>query len=124
MSEMRETTYLLQHVTNTSLVIIDELGRGTSPSDALGITAAVSEDLIRTRVRMISNSFILSNLKKIQAFCFFATHLHELTRTLNVYPNVVNLQFKVHVTVSGSKYSFEHIQCVYLLLLCLETQQQ
>lgn len=50
MSEMRETAYLLQHVTNTSLVIIDELGRGTSPSDALGITAAVCEDLIRTRV--------------------------------------------------------------------------
>ncbi|KAI9354044.1 muts domain V-domain-containing protein, partial [Pilaira anomala] len=85
MSEMRETAYLLQHITNTSIVIIDELGRSTSPSDALGITGAVCEDLIRTR-----------------AFCFFATHLHELTRSLDVYPNVVNLQFKVQVTKHSS----------------------
>ncbi|KAI7906727.1 muts domain V-domain-containing protein [Cokeromyces recurvatus] len=84
MSEMRETAYLLQHITNTSIVIIDELGRGTSPNDALGITAAVCEDLIRTK-----------------AFCFFATHLHELTCTLNIYPNVVNLHFKVNVTKQG-----------------------
>lgn len=54
MSEMRETAYLLQHITNTSIVIIDELGRSTSPSDALGITGAVCEDLIRTRVRYSS----------------------------------------------------------------------
>lgn len=50
MSEMRETAYLLHHVTSTSIVIIDELGRGTSPSDALGITASVCEDLIHSRV--------------------------------------------------------------------------
>lgn len=50
MSEMRETAYLLQQVTSTSIVVIDELGRGTSPHDALGITAAVCEDLIRSRV--------------------------------------------------------------------------
>ncbi|KAI8972009.1 muts domain V-domain-containing protein [Mycotypha africana] len=80
MSEMRETAYLLKHVTNTSIILIDELGRGTSPNDALGITAAVCEDLICTR-----------------AYCFFATHLHELTSTLNIYPNVVNLHFKVTI---------------------------
>lgn len=51
MSEMRETAYLLQHVTDTSIVLIDELGRGTSPIDALCITGAVCEELIRTRVR-------------------------------------------------------------------------
>lgn len=83
MSEMREIAYLLQHVTSDSIVLIDELGRGTSPEDALGISGAVCEDLARTR-----------------AFCFFATHLHELTCTLNIYPNVVNLQFKVNVTVN------------------------
>lgn len=55
MSEMRETSYILQNVTSTSLVIIDELGRSTSPSDALGITGAVCEDLIRTRVTIRFN---------------------------------------------------------------------
>ncbi|KAI8383998.1 muts domain V-domain-containing protein [Blakeslea trispora] len=87
MSEMRETAYLLQHVTNNSLVIIDELGRSTSPNDALCIAAAVCEDLILTK-----------------AFCFFATHLHQLTRTLDIYPNVVSLQFKVNLTVIQSSY--------------------
>lgn len=50
MSEMRETAYLLQNVTDTSIVLIDELGRGTSPIDALCITGAVCEELIHTRV--------------------------------------------------------------------------
>ncbi|GAN05554.1 mutS protein homolog 4 [Mucor ambiguus] len=86
MSEMREIAYLLQHVTSNSIVLVDELGRGTSPEDALGISAAVCEDLARTR-----------------AFCFFATHLHELTCTLDMYPNVVNLQFKVNVTKTNER---------------------
>ncbi|EIE76282.1 hypothetical protein RO3G_00986 [Rhizopus delemar RA 99-880] len=80
MTEMRETAYLLQNVTDSSLVMMDELCRSTSPTDALGIAAAVCEELIQTK-----------------AFCFFATHFHELTRTLVIYPNVVNLQFKVDV---------------------------
>ncbi|OBZ86475.1 MutS 4 [Choanephora cucurbitarum] len=92
MSEMRETAYLLQHVTDRSLVIIDELGRSTSPNDALCIAAAVCEDLVLTK-----------------AFCFFATHLHQLTRTLDVYPNVVNLQFKVNVTkTKDSDYTVDY----------------
>ncbi|CAO3697576.1 unnamed protein product [Rhizopus microsporus] len=80
MTEMKETAYLLQNVTNSSVVIIDELCRSTSPNNAVGVAAAVCEELARTK-----------------AFCFFATHLHELTRTLVIYPNVVNLRFKVDV---------------------------
>lgn len=78
MSEMRETAYLLQHVTSTSLVIIDELGRGTSPSDALGITAAVCEDLIRTRVRSITRALpcIQNSLKLNCIFRLFASLQH------------------------------------------------
>ncbi|CAO3674509.1 unnamed protein product [Rhizopus stolonifer] len=85
MTEMKETAYLLHSLTDSSLVIIDELCRSTSPTDALGIAAAISEELIRSK-----------------AFCLFATHLHELTRTLVIYPNVVNLQFKVDVKVVNS----------------------
>ncbi|KAG0750228.1 hypothetical protein G6F57_002285 [Rhizopus arrhizus] len=84
MTEMRETAYLLQNVTNSSLVMMDELCRSTSPTDALGIAAAVCEELIQTK-----------------AFCFFATHFHELTRTLVIYPNVVNLQFKIDVKMNN-----------------------
>ncbi|CEG80340.1 hypothetical protein RMATCC62417_14694 [Rhizopus microsporus] len=84
MTEMKETAYLLQHVTNSSVVIIDELCRSTSPNNAVGIAAAMCEELARTK-----------------AFCFFATHLHELTRTLVIYPNVVNLRFKVDVRMDN-----------------------
>ncbi|KAI9254067.1 muts domain V-domain-containing protein [Sporodiniella umbellata] len=80
MNEMKETTFILQNVSHSSLVIMDELGRSTSPQDALGIAAAVCETLAQTR-----------------AFCLFATHLHPLTKTLIVYPNIVNLQLKVDI---------------------------
>lgn len=50
MTEMKETAYLLQHVTNSSVVVIDELCRSTSPNNAIGIAAAVCEELARTKV--------------------------------------------------------------------------
>ncbi|KAI9321902.1 muts domain V-domain-containing protein [Dichotomocladium elegans] len=78
--EMREVAYILQNLTDTSLVIIDELGRGTAPYDALGITAAIGEAMAKSR-----------------AYCLFATHFHPLTRVLDMYPNVVNLQLHVDI---------------------------
>ncbi|KAI8145098.1 muts protein 4 [Fennellomyces sp. T-0311] len=80
MGEMREAAYIIQNVTDSSLVIIDELGKGTAPYDALGIAASISEYLIKSK-----------------AYCFFTTHLHQLTGVLNAYPNVVNLQLQVDI---------------------------
>ncbi|CAO3638969.1 unnamed protein product [Cunninghamella blakesleeana] len=75
MAEMQVINYILQNITNSSLVIIDELGRGTCQADAIGIATAICESIIHTHTN-----------------CFFVTHMIELAKWLELYPNVVNLQ--------------------------------
>ncbi|KAH9273347.1 hypothetical protein BASA83_004348 [Batrachochytrium salamandrivorans] len=66
MCEMRETAFILSNVTDDSLVIIDELGRGTSTSDGVGVSIAVCEEL----------------LNQSKAVVFFVTHFDQLATVL------------------------------------------
>lgn len=82
MLEMIEVANILNNATERSLIILDEIGRGTSTYDGLSIAKAVSE-------------YILANIK---ARTLFATHYHELTTLAEEYPNVVNLSVSVKET--------------------------
>lgn len=79
MVEMVETASILNNVTDRSLVILDEVGRGTSTYDGLSIAWAISEFLIEQ-----------SNAKVM-----FATHYLELTELEAMYPGVVNYHLAV-----------------------------
>ncbi|ORY84089.1 muts domain V-domain-containing protein, partial [Leucosporidium creatinivorum] len=75
------------------LVLVDELGRGTSPEEGVGIAHALAERIIESK-----------------ALCFFATHFKELTLTLSRYPNVVSLHLVTEIDRSAPNYSltFHH----------------
>ncbi|KDE08921.1 hypothetical protein MVLG_01015 [Microbotryum lychnidis-dioicae p1A1 Lamole] len=75
------------------LVIIDELGRGTSPEEGVGIAHALAETIIESK-----------------ALCLFATHFKELAVSLSRYPNVVSLHLEADIDRSQADYSltFHH----------------
>ncbi|KAI0369881.1 hypothetical protein BV20DRAFT_1036163 [Pilatotrama ljubarskyi] len=77
-NEMASTAMILGLATLDSLVLIDEVGRGTSVREGVAISHAIAEELIR-----------------MQPFVFFATHFSELTTTLSRQPSVINLHLSV-----------------------------
>ncbi|MEH2002385.1 MAG: DNA mismatch repair protein MutS [Nostoc sp.] len=79
MVEMNETANILNHATSRSLVLLDEIGRGTATFDGLSIAWAVAEYIaVDIRSRTI-----------------FATHYHELNELASILPNVANYQVTV-----------------------------
>uniref|UniRef100_A0A8C7R2M7 MutS homolog 4 n=1 Tax=Oncorhynchus mykiss TaxID=8022 RepID=A0A8C7R2M7_ONCMY len=84
MVEMKEVSYLIHNVSDRSLIIIDELGRGTSAEEGVGICHSVCE-------------FLLS----LRAFTLFATHFLELCELETLYPNVENQHMEVQHTRTG-----------------------
>ena len=74
MVEMNEVSHILEHATEHSLVILDEVGRGTSTYDGMSIAWAIVAFICR----------------KIQCMTLFSTHYHEITDIAERFDNVVN----------------------------------
>ena len=90
MVEMIETANILHNATPRSLIILDEIGRGTSTYDGLSIARAVVE--------------YLHNQPRLQAKTLFATHYHELTELADILPRVHN--WTMAVSEEGSEIVF------------------
>ena len=79
MVEMNETANILNHATSKSLVLLDEIGRGTATFDGLSIAWSVAEYLAT----------------EIRSRTIFATHYHELNELSSILSNVANYQVTV-----------------------------
>jgi DNA mismatch repair protein MutS len=92
MVEMIEVANILHHATSQSLLILDEIGRGTSTYDGVSIAWAVVE--------------YIHNHPQLRAKTLFATHYHELTQLADLLPGVRN--YNVAVTEADGDVVFLH----------------
>ncbi len=92
MVEMIETANILHHATPRSLVVLDEIGRGTSTYDGVSIAWAMVE--------------FIHNHPKLRAKTLFATHYHELTQLADFLPGVRN--YNVAVSEASGTVVFLH----------------
>jgi DNA mismatch repair protein MutS len=80
MVEMMEANHALQNATEKSLILFDEIGRGTSTYDGMSLAQAMLEYIAQ----------------HIHAKTLFSTHYHELTKLADFYPEIVNVHVEVH----------------------------
>ena len=92
MVEMVETAEILHHASHRSLLILDEIGRGTSTYDGLSLAWAIIE--------------FLHNHPRLKPRTLFATHYHELTGLVDLLPMVTN--YNVDVAEEGDQVTFLH----------------
>ena len=90
MVEMEEVSLILRSATNRSLVIVDEIGRGTSTYDGLSLAWAAAEHLVNTN----------------NCFTLFSTHYFELTKMCETLAGVANI--RLDVTEHGDDVIFLH----------------
>jgi len=83
MVEMNEAAYILNHATSKSLIVLDELGRGTSTFDGVSIAWAIAEYLVSRKDKGMGPKTL------------FATHYHELIKLAEIYPSVKNYNIAV-----------------------------
>jgi DNA mismatch repair protein MutS len=92
MVEMVEAAHILLHATQKSLLIFDEVGRGTSTYDGVSIAQAILE--------------YLHDAPQLRALTLFATHYHELTALAERLPRLTN--FRMEVREEGERVIFLH----------------
>ncbi len=90
--EMQEAANILNNATQKSLILLDEIGRGTSTFDGISIAWAITE--------------YLHENPNVAAKTVFATHYHELNEMAEIFPRIKN--FKVEVREYGDKVIFLH----------------
>ncbi|MEG8946049.1 DNA mismatch repair protein MutS [Rosettibacter firmus] len=90
--EMQEAANILNNATSKSLILLDEIGRGTSTFDGISIAWAITE--------------YLHDHPDINAKTLFATHYHELNEMAQLFPRIKN--YKVEVREYGDKVIFLH----------------
>ncbi len=90
MVEMSEVAHILKNATSKSLLILDEIGRGTSTFDGMSIARAILE--------------YIANKRKLGAKTLFATHYHELTELEDQFSNMKN--YNIAVKKKGSDIIF------------------
>ena len=81
MVEMNETAAILNHLTERSLVLLDEIGRGTSTYDGVSIAWAIAEHLHESN--------------RVRPLTLFATHYHELNDMSQRFSRIVNVNVSV-----------------------------